>query len=141
MDVKLPSHHPVLLFDGVCNLCNGFVQWVIERDPDGVFRFAPLQSKVGEEILQQAGLADEALNSVVLYENGRLYRRSTAALRVLRRMAFPWYLLYAFKLAPEWLRDAVYDYIARHRYAWFGRRDECMMPTPDLKRRFLHDTE
>jgi predicted DCC family thiol-disulfide oxidoreductase YuxK len=125
----------VILFDGVCNLCNGFVQFVIVRDPDGRFQFGPLQSEAAQHLLASAPPAPG--ESFVLIEDGRVFRRSTAALRILRHLRFPWPLSYAAILVPRPLRDAVYDVVARNRYRWFGRRDACMVPTPEVHKRFL----
>jgi len=129
--------HAVVLFDGVCNLCNGAVNFVIDRDPDAYFRFAPLQSDIGERLLEKGEVSGAALNSIVLVEDGEVYDRSTAALRIARHLTGPWPLLYAFIVVPRLLRDAVYDWIAANRYRWFGRRDQCRVPTPELKARFL----
>jgi predicted DCC family thiol-disulfide oxidoreductase YuxK len=130
---------PVILFDGVCNLCNGFVQFVIDRDPSARFRFASLQSKAGAA-LAAAPVGGGALpDSVVLVEDGRVYTESAAALRVLSRLGFPWNLTSALVVVPRPLRDAVYRWVARNRYRWFGRRDVCMVPTPALRARFLDD--
>ena len=134
--------HAVVLFDGVCNLCNGSVLFVIDRDPSGYFRFAPLQSDEARRLLAaHAGAGQDVaggdLSSVVLIEGGRLYTRSTAALRVARRLTGAWPLLYAFAAVPWVARDAVYDWVARNRYRWFGREDACRVPTPDLRARFL----
>lgn len=129
--------HPILLFDGVCNLCNTFVQFVIQRDPEAVFRFAPLQSEIGRELSERAGLPLDELNTVVLYDRGRFYTHSDVALQVVRRLPGLWPLLYGFTILPKFFRDAVYNWVARNRYRWFGKRESCMMPTPDLKRRFL----
>ena len=131
------SKHAVVLFDGVCNLCNGAVNFIIDRDPDAYFRFAPLQSDVAQRLLTETDAADATLDTIVLVEDGTAYVRSTAALRIARRLSGPWPLLYAFLVVPRPLRDAVYDWIAEHRYRWFGRREECRLPTPDLKDRFL----
>ncbi|MEX2528178.1 MAG: thiol-disulfide oxidoreductase DCC family protein [Gemmatimonadota bacterium] len=128
---------PILLFDGVCNLCTASVRWVLPRDPDGNFRFASLQSEVGRKLLLDAGGNPEELDSVVLLEGGRLWERSTAALRVARKLKAPWPLLYAFILVPRPIRDWVYDLVARHRYRIFGRKEECMIPEPGVQERFL----
>ena len=129
--------HALILFDGVCNLCNGAVNFIIDRDPDGVFRFAPLQSDVAQEHLAGTPAAGTTLDTIVLVEDGTPYVRSTAALRIARRLTAPWPLLALFLAVPRPLRDAVYNWIARNRYDWFGRRDQCRLPTPDLKERFL----
>jgi predicted DCC family thiol-disulfide oxidoreductase YuxK len=141
--MKTPSDRSIILFDGVCNLCNGFVNFVIDRDPDGVFRFAALQSEAGRQLVRDHGAVSSAggeaalLQSVILIENGTLYRRSTAALRIARHLTPPWPLLYAFIVVPKPIRNAVYDQIAARRYDWFGQRDQCRVPTPALKDRFL----
>ena len=131
------TEHALILFDGVCNLCNGAVNFIIDRDPDGVFRFAPLQSDVAQEHLAGTPAAGTTLDTIVLVEDGTPYVRSTAALRIARRLTAPWPLLALFLAVPRPLRDAVYNWIARNRYDWFGRRDQCRLPTPDLKERFL----
>lgn len=128
----------VLLFDGVCNLCNSSVNFILARDPKAKFRFASLQSDEGQELLQAFEDRPSDLSSVVLIEDGQLYARSDAALRVARQLSGGWPLLYAFIVLPRALRDAVYDWIARNRYRWFGKRDSCMMPSPELRSRFLH---
>ena len=129
----------MILFDGVCNLCNGFVQFVIARDPDARFRFASLQSAAAAALLNGRGPLPPSMDSVVLVDGGRVYTQSTAALRVARGLGFPWNLAYALLAVPERLRDAVYGWVARHRYRWFGKRDVCMMPTAELQARFLND--
>jgi predicted DCC family thiol-disulfide oxidoreductase YuxK len=127
----------VLLFDGVCNLCNGFINFIIDHDPEGYFKFAPLQSEVAAEKLADVGLTNETLDSVVMIEDGRCYRRSTAALMVSRRLGGVWAWLYVFMVVPRPLRDLVYDWVATNRYRWFGKRESCRMPTPELQARFL----
>ncbi|HEV2984313.1 MAG TPA: thiol-disulfide oxidoreductase DCC family protein [Vicinamibacterales bacterium] len=127
----------VLLFDGVCTLCNGFVQFVIQRDPAGRFQFATLQSDAARRLLQAA--PQPLPDTLVLVENGRVFLRSTAALRVARGLKFPWPLAFVLVVVPRPLRDWVYDILARNRYRWFGRRDVCMVPTPELRARFLSD--
>jgi predicted DCC family thiol-disulfide oxidoreductase YuxK len=129
--------HALVLFDGVCNLCNGAVNFIIDHDPDGHFRFAPLQSDVAQEHLRGTPAAGTTLDTIVLVEDGTPYVRSTAALRIARRLTAPWPLLYLFIAIPRPLRDAVYTWIAHNRYDWFGKRDACRLPTPDLKARFL----
>ena len=127
----------VVLFDGVCNLCNASVRFIIARDPSARFRFAPLQSATARALFAGTGGRSPLPDSFVLLEHGRLYVRSTAALRVARRLRFPWPLLYIFIAVPRPLRDVLYDFIARHRYRWFGSREACMVPTPELRARFL----
>lgn len=134
----MPSTDSTILFDGVCNLCNGFVQFVIQRDPTAQFHFASLQSEAGRQLLAAQGAAAPAEpETVMLIENGRVYTHSTAALRILRRLRGPWSWLYAATVVPRPLRDAVYRFVAHHRYRWFGRQEACWLPTPELKARFL----
>jgi predicted DCC family thiol-disulfide oxidoreductase YuxK len=127
----------IILFDGVCNLCNGFVQFVIRRDPSARFRFAALQSDAAAALLRQAGVSTPLPDSVVLVAGGRVHVRSAAVLRVARGLRFPWPLAYAGILVPPVIRDRLYDVVAARRYRWFGRRETCMVPTPDLATRFL----
>ena len=129
-----------ILFDGVCNLCNGCVRFVIARDPAERFRFASLQSVAAASVLRDAGMTTAPLpDSIILVEGDRVYLRSAAALQIARRLRFPWPLAFALVAVPPFIRDRLYDFIAAHRYRWFGRRDVCMIPTPDLERRFLSD--
>jgi predicted DCC family thiol-disulfide oxidoreductase YuxK len=127
----------LILFDGVCNLCNGFVQFVIERDPEGRFRFGALQSAAAQRILDLHDTGTVLPDAIVLVEGGALFTASTAVLRVARGLVFPWPLAYAFIVVPRPLRDWVYGLIARRRYRWFGQRDSCMVPTPALRSRFI----
>jgi len=136
---ELEKHHkhPILLFDGVCNLCNGFVQFVIRRDPEAVFRFAPLQSEIGQALSRRAGLSAEEISTVVLFHRGRFFTHSDVALEITRLLPGFWPLLYGLRIIPKPLRDAVYNWVARNRYRWFGRQESCMVPTPELRQRFL----
>ena len=127
----------LILFDGVCNLCNGFVQSVIERDPQGRFQFGALQSPAAQRVLSLHDAPSPLPDSIVLVEDGRVYTRSTAALRIARGLGFPSALTYAFIAVPRPIRDWAYDVVANHRYRWFGRREACMLPTPELRSRFL----
>jgi predicted DCC family thiol-disulfide oxidoreductase YuxK len=127
----------VILFDGVCNLCNGFVQFVIARDPDGRFRFGPLQSAAAQRLIEAGGASAPLPDSLVLVEGGRVWTQSSAALRIVRRLTFPWPLAYALVLVPRPLRDWIYGSVARNRYRWFGKRDVCMVPTPAVRERFI----
>jgi len=123
----------IILFDGVCNLCNGLVQFVLKRDTAGRFRFASLQSEAARRVLKGGPPAE----TIVLIEGGGLYVKSAAALRIARGLRFPWPLLYAFVIVPRPMRDLVYDWVARRRYAWFGKRESCMLPSPQMRGRFL----
>ena len=127
------NERPVILFDGVCNLCTGSVQFVIERDSRKQFRFASLQSPVAERLLGRRN----DLDSVVLVENNAIYRKSTAALRIARRLDGLWPALAVFLVVPRFLRDAVYDWIGHRRYRMFGKRDACWVPNAELAERFL----
>jgi len=128
----------LLLFDGVCNFCNSSVLFVVDRDPNENFVFAALQSDVGIKALHDHGLTGTSLDSVVLIEGDRAYTCSTAALRVAKGMRFPWpALYYLLAWVPRPVRDAGYSYFARHRYQWFGKSDQCRLPTPELRRRIL----
>jgi len=127
---------PVLLFDGVCNLCNGAVQFVLKHDTKKVFRFASLQSDVAERLLQQYGHLKK-FSSVVLLENGQLFQKSNAVLKVAKHLPWYWQWAQVFWIIPRFMRDAVYDWIAENRYKWFGKRETCMVPTPELRQRFL----
>lgn len=129
----------MILFDGVCNLCNGFVRFVIARDPGARFAFASLQSAAAAALLNGRLAPGPQPDSVLLLQGNHLYTESDAALRVARGLAFPWNLAYAFVIVPRPLRDVIYRWVARNRYRWFGRRDVCMVPTPDLRVRFLDD--
>lgn len=126
-----------VLFDGVCNFCNGSVNFIIARDPSGIFRFASLQSEAAASALSAIGESAEGQDSVLLIEDGRLYKYSEASLRIAKRLTFPWSAAYAFIIVPAFIRDAVYRAFARRRYALFGKRDECMLPTPEVRERFL----
>lgn len=128
---------PILLFDGVCNLCNGSVQWVIARDPAAQFRFASLQSEAGRALLAQHRLPLDAMDTVALVDGAAHWRKSDAALEVLRRLGGAWALLSALRFVPRPLRDAAYDVVVRNRYGWWGKRAECWIPTPELRARFL----
>ena len=133
----MPGEPPIILFDGVCNLCASSVRFIITRDPHGIFRFASLQSEAGRAIMRQHGLDENALDSFVLVENGHAWRASDAALRVCKHLPWPWRWLPLFLWVPRLLRDPVYGFIARNRYRWFGKSDTCMMPSPEMRTRFL----
>ncbi len=136
-DHKASNEHPIILFDGVCNLCNASVQFIIKRDQQAKFRFAALQSEFGQKILASQNLDTSELRTFILVDGDKVHLRSTAALEVARRMNWPWKLLYAFIIVPRPLRDAIYNFISRNRYRWFGAQESCMMPTPELRARFL----
>ena len=132
---NLPSQ--LIVFDGVCNLCSGLVKFIIARDPQAAFMFTPLQSEPGQQILQRYDLPNDDFESFIYIRQGILYQRSTAALYVLRDIGGLWQHLYGFIIVPRFIRDGVYDLVARSRYSIWGRKDSCMVPTPDIKKRFL----
>ena len=128
--------NPLILFDGVCNLCNSSINFVIDRDKDQRFRFASLQSDLGQAIIARyRGKLD--LDSVVLYQNGQILEKSDAALAIASKLSGLWPMLGIFRIIPGPLRDVVYDWIAKNRYKWFGKKDSCRIPTPELKSLFL----
>lgn len=126
-----------ILFDGVCNFCNASINFIIDRDSKGIFKFAALQSEVGQELLKKNGLKTSDFDSIVAIEGDKVYQKSDAALEIARRMDGIWKIFYVFKIIPAFLRDPVYDLVARNRYRIFGRTDACRIPTPELKARFL----
>jgi predicted DCC family thiol-disulfide oxidoreductase YuxK len=136
-NLKTKPVNGIILFDGVCNFCNGSVNFIIERDQKSYFKFAPLQSETGQEMLDKYGIDKTETDSVILIEDEKAYTHSTAALKIARRLDGAWSLLYAFIAVPRPLRDFFYRVFARYRYKLFGRRDACMMPTPDIRARFL----
>lgn len=137
MSFPAENGHAVILFDGVCNLCNAAVQFVIAHDPGGIYHFAALQSPAGVELAAAYGLDALPLDSVILIEGGRAYTGSEAALRIVGRLATGWRWLGMLRVLPRPLRDGAYRFVARHRYRWFGRRQACMLPTEEVRGRFL----
>ena len=138
MKETIPNNKKIILFDGVCNLCNDSVQLIIERDKNDVFRFASLQSEVGQKLTSERGIDQEAMDSIILIEPGiAYYEKSTAALEISKHLSGGYSLLRYFSFLPEGFRNGVYDIIAKNRYKWFGKKDECMIPTPELKAKFL----
>jgi predicted DCC family thiol-disulfide oxidoreductase YuxK len=131
------QNNPVVLFDGVCNLCNSSVQFLIRKDRQARLRFASLQSEFGQAVLQKFNLPQNNFNSFVLLEGEKIYLRSSAALRITRYLGGFWRVFQIFWIVPPFIRNALYDLIARNRYKWFGKKTECMMPRPELKERFL----
>ena len=132
------SDQSVILFDGVCNFCNSAVNFVIKRDEKSVFKFAPLQTDEAKKILASYNLSQLEMDSFVLIENNKSYIRSTAALRVCRHLDNLWPLMYGFIIVPKFIRDGIYNWIAKNRYRWFGKKDICMIPTHEVQSRFLN---
>jgi predicted DCC family thiol-disulfide oxidoreductase YuxK len=129
--------HPVIFFDGVCNLCTGSVQFVIRHDPKQLFRFASLQSETGQRLLSAFELPLTEFGSFILLENGKVYTRSAGALRVTKKLNGLWPMLSALLIIPAFIRNAVYNYVAKNRYKWFGQKNACWVPTPELNALFL----
>jgi predicted DCC family thiol-disulfide oxidoreductase YuxK len=134
----LPKHKQLILFDGVCNLCNSSVLYVIKYDKKDTFMFAPLQSDAGKEVIQKFNLDTSKTDSILLYspEHG-LSVKSTAALHIAKHLGFPRNLMIIFFIVPTFIRNWVYDFIAKNRYKWYGKKEACMVPTPDLTSKFL----
>jgi predicted DCC family thiol-disulfide oxidoreductase YuxK len=134
----LAENKKIVLFDGVCNLCDGAVQRIIKHDKKDVFRFASLQSEIGKKLVAERGLDPEEIDSIILIEPGvAYYRKSTAALEISRDLSGGYAFLKNFLFIPEVFRDGIYDLIASNRYNWFGKKEQCMIPTPELKAKFL----
>ncbi len=129
--------NPVILFDGVCNLCNAVVIFIIKRDRKNLFRFASLQSAFGQSVLQKFHLSANTFNSFILFTSSKIYTKSAAALLVAKQLPGGWPLLYAFIVVPGFIRDAVYNFIASNRYKWFGKKEECWIPSPSLQTKFI----
>lgn len=128
----------IILFDGVCNLCNGVIQFVIKRDKKDIFRYAALQSELGEQLTKERGIDTSKVDSFVLIEPGTAYFiKSDAALEIAGDLKGLWPVFTIFKWVPTSIRNVVYDFVARNRYKWFGRKDQCMIPTPELQAKFL----
>lgn len=134
----LPENKKIVLFDGVCNLCNGAIQFIIKHDKKDIFRFASLQSEIGKKLLAERGLNPDQLESIILIEPGvAYYKKSTAALEISRDLSGGYSFLKIFLGIPDFIRDGIYDFIGNHRYKWFGKKEQCMIPTPELKAKFL----
>lgn len=132
------ENHAVVLFDGVCNFCNNSINFIIRHDKRDYFRYAPLQSPLGQKMLGEHGLDKKEITSVILFENGKLYTKTSAALRIAKKLNAGWPLFfYLFIWIPPFIRNVVYDIIARNRYRWWGKKDSCMIPSPDVRKKFL----
>lgn len=134
----LPKDKKIILFDGVCNLCNSSVQYVIKHDKKDIFRFVSLQSELGQKIVKHIGINPIHIDSIVLYEPGiSYYYKSTAALEIAKGLSGVFTLAAFFVILPTGVRDFFYDYVAKNRYKWYGKKENCMIPTPELKVKFL----
>lgn len=129
---------PVVMFDGVCNLCDGFVQFILNNEKDQKLMFTSLQSETGQALLTKNGLPADFTESVVVYENGKIHKKSEAVFRVMKHLKSPYSFLNVFKIVPKFARNYVYDFVAKNRYRWFGQKDECMIPSPELRSRFYN---
>ncbi|MFK2820359.1 DCC1-like thiol-disulfide oxidoreductase family protein [Flavobacteriaceae sp. LMIT009] len=137
--IELEKGKQLVIFDGVCNLCNASIIYIIKRDKNDIFRFAPLQSDIGQKIIKDYNIDTIKTDSILLYNlNKGLFSRSTAVLKVASRLSFPTNLYAVFLIIPAFIRNAIYDFIARNRYKWYGKKESCMIPTPELKKKFLH---
>lgn len=136
--IELPLHKKIILFDGVCNLCNSSVQYVIKHDKKNIFMFTALQSEVGKQLTKAHNIDTSKIDSILLYTPKKgIVSKSTAALKVATQLSFPQNIMSIFFIIPPFIRNWVYNYIAKNRYKWYGKKDACMIPTPELKSRFL----
>ena len=134
----LPENKKIILFDGVCNLCNGAVQFIIKHDKKDIFRFVALQSELGIEICNHIGVDQNKIDSIILYHPGvAYYYKSSAVLEIGKDLSGIYSLASVLKIFPEKFRNYIYDYIAKNRYKWYGKKESCMIPTPELKAKFL----
>lgn len=135
--MKNNHSYKIILFDGVCNLCNSAINFVIDHDKKNRFKFAPLQEETGQNLIREFQIDPAQTDSIVLIDNGRAYIKSTAALRIARYMNGAYPLLYSLIILPPFIRNWVYDWVARNRYKWFGKKESCRIPTPELRDKFL----
>ncbi|WP_297805565.1 DCC1-like thiol-disulfide oxidoreductase family protein [uncultured Polaribacter sp.] len=136
--IDIPKNKKIILFDGICNLCNDVVLKVIKYDKKNIFLFSSLQSKIGKEITDHLGIDISKIDSIILYEPDISYDiKSTAALKILQDFSGIWNLFSILLLLPEGFRNLIYDYIAKNRYKWFGKKEKCMIPSSELKEKFL----
>lgn len=133
----MTKNHKIILFDGVCNLCNSSVNFVIKNDKNDVFRFAALQSEIGQQYIERFKIDPSKTDSIILIDGDKHYIKSTAALTAAKFLKGGYPLLYAFMIVPNFIRNWVYDYVAKNRYQWYGKKESCMIPTPELKSKFL----
>lgn len=133
----MENDQPIILFDGVCNFCNGVVNFLIKQDKEKKLRFAALQSEAGKKILVQYGFPVHYRQSFIFINKSKASRKSTAALKLFNQLPWYWKWMQIFWIVPKFLRDAVYEFVSKHRYEWFGKKNQCMVPTADTKSRFL----
>ncbi len=131
------QEHPIILFDGVCNFCNGAINFIIKQDKKRIFRFAPLQSEIGQQLLRQYDLSPEKLDSFVLIDNDKAYQKTSAAIQLYPKLGGGWKMMRGLWIVPQFIRDFFYDLIAKNRYRWFGKKEACMIPSPEIRSLFL----
>ena len=134
---EIKDNKSLVLFDGVCHFCNNSVNFIIDRDPKKKFIFAPLQSELAANALTRFGESTKVIDSIILIHNNKIYKRSRAALEIAKQLNGLWSLCYVFIIVPGFIRDLVYNFIAKNRYKWFGQMEACRIPTPDMRERFL----
>ncbi|OJX55814.1 MULTISPECIES: thiol-disulfide oxidoreductase DCC family protein [Flavobacterium] len=136
--MNLPQDKKIILFDGVCNLCDSSIQFIIKHDKKDIFRFVALQSEIGLEIIKHIGIDTSKIDSILLYEPGKAYYyKAQAALKIAKELGGIYTAISWFSILPNFLTNTVYDYIAKNRYKWYGKKEACMIPTPELKAKFL----
>ena len=136
--VDLPKNKKIIVFDGLCNLCDSAVQFVVKHDDRDIFRFVPIQSSLGQEIIKHIGIHDKNIDSVILYEPGKAYfYKSDAALEIAKSLGGIFHFGTIFRIIPVGIRNMLYDFIARNRYRWYGKKEFCLLPTPALRAKFL----
>ena len=136
-NIEINSNQSLVLFDGVCHFCNNSVNFIIDRDPKKKFVFAPLQSELAKNVLNRLGEDSSVIDTIILIQNNKLYKRSRAALEIAKQLNGLWPLCYVFIIIPGFIRDLVYKLIAKNRYKWFGQLEACRIPTPEMRERFL----
>ena len=135
--MQLPPNRPVVLFDGICNLCNSSVRFILKHDTREQFLFSSLQSDASEKLLLHLNYKIRQMNSILLVENGQIHEKSDAVLKIASGMRFPWNLAAVFRILPQKLRDTIYDYVAKNRYKWFGKKDNCVYNMNTYENRFI----
>lgn len=133
----MKDNHKIILFDGVCNLCNGAINFVIKKDKKNIFKFAPLQSEEGKELTSRFNIDTSKVDSIILIDGDKYYEKSSAALHIAKNLEKAYPLLFGFMVVPKFIRNSVYDYVATNRYKWFGKKESCMIPTEELKSKFI----
>ena len=133
----MSNNYKIILFDGVCNLCNGAVTYIIKRDKKNVFKFAALQSEIGQQLISKFNIDTSKVDSIIFIDGEKHYTKSSAALHIAKQLSGAYPLLFGFMVVPKFIRNSIYDYIAKNRYKWFGKKESCMIPTAELKSKFL----